>query len=102
MGVRQEKTYPHFLLTIYFNDFEEYLFSRQVNRVACDINYEDIVSHLKVLVLLYAVLFSTSEHDMQCALEAFKDYCNTWKLSVNVSKTKIIIFNSGKIIVSLV
>ena len=47
-------------------------------------------------------LFSTSEQDVDYALEMFKDYRNTWKLSVNVSKTKVIIYNSGKNHFSLV
>ena len=73
----REKTCPPppFLFTIYLNHLEDYLFSRNVNGSACDINYEDIASYLKILVLLYAddtVLFSISEQDMQYDLEVFK------------------------------
>ena len=54
---------------------------------------------LKLLILLYAddtVIFSESSEDLQYALSKFGEYCHTWKLTVNVSKTKVIIFSKGK------
>ena len=33
---------------------------------------------------------------MQHALNVFENYCKTWKLKVNVSKTKIIVFGRGR------
>ena len=52
------------------------------------------------MVLLYAddtVLFGNTEGEMQHALDVFQTYCNTWHLTVNVDKTKIVIFSSGKL-----
>ena len=39
------------------------------------------------------VLMSESAKGLQVTLNNLQNYCNTWKLSVNLSKTKIIIFN---------
>ena len=35
--------------------------------------------------------------DLQLALNALSDYCNTWKLSINLDKTKIVRFSKGKL-----
>ena len=34
---------------------------------------------------------------LQKALNAVSDYCSLWNLTVNTSKTKIIIFSRGKV-----
>ena len=52
--------------------------------------------------LLYAddvVLFSRSKEGLQNCLNKIENYCNQWCLQINITKTKIVIFNkSGKII----
>ena len=56
--------------------------------------------YLKLFVLLYAddtVLFSDSASDLQLQLNIFCEYCNIGKLKVNSSKSKIIIFSSGRL-----
>ena len=98
-GVRQGENLSPFLFAIYLNDLQSYLQLNSVNGIICDINYDDITIFLKLWILLYAddtVLFSSSESDLQFSLNAFKNYCDTWKLTVNVLKTKIVIFGSGK------
>ena len=73
--------------------------SKQVNGVVIDINSPDIVMYLKILILLYAddtVLFSTSETDLQHSLDMFELYCKEWNLTVNVSKTKVLIFSYSR------
>jgi hypothetical protein len=65
-------------------------------------NYTDEIEgefdiYLELFVLLYAddtVLFSDSASDLQLQLNIFCEYCNIWKLKVNSSKSKIIIFSS--------
>ena len=50
-------------------------------------------------MLLYAddtVIFSQTKEDLQHALLEFEEYCDNWKLQVNVSKTKIVIFSKGR------
>jgi hypothetical protein len=34
---------------------------------------------------------------MQTILNIFSEYCNTWKLQVNIAKTNVVIFSKGKI-----
>ena len=55
--------------------------------------------YFKLYLLLYAddtVIFAESPEQLQLALDAMLRYCNLWKLSVNTSKTKIVIFSRGK------
>ena len=52
-----------------------------------------------MFILLYAddtVILAESHTDLQAALDAMLDYCNTWDLKVNASKTKIIVFCKSK------
>ena len=52
-----------------------------------------------MFVLLYAddtVIFGEDVTDLQHALCVFQTYCSTWKLTVNISKTKVLIFSRGK------
>ena len=41
------------------------------------------------------ILISKSKEGLQEHLNILADYCEEWKLSVNINKTKIIIFNKG-------
>ena len=52
----------------------------------------------KIVLLLYAddiVIFAQSAIELQSALDRLFDYCNTWKLKVNIPKTKIMVFKRG-------
>lgn len=54
---------------------------------------------IKLFILLYAddtVLMAESARDLQKQLDKFYDYCQLWKLKVNVEKTKIMIFSKGR------
>jgi hypothetical protein len=49
--------------------------------------------------LLYAddlILLSESEKGLQSCLDSLNSYCNRWKLKINVTKTKVIVFSKGK------
>ena len=53
---------------------------------------------IHLFVLLYAdgiILMASSAEDLQKALNTLANYCLRWKLTVNVNKTKIIIFRIG-------
>ena len=53
-----------------------------------------------MFALLYAddtVLMSESPEELQRELNRFHEYCKTWKLKVNVEKTKILCFASGRL-----
>ena len=63
--------------------------------VACILNTEDIEVFLKLYLLLFAddtVIFAESPEELQTALETMPLYCDTWKLQVNTSKTKNVVF----------
>ena len=52
-------------------------------------------------MLLYAddiVIFASTAEELQHGLNLLSDYCLRWKLKVNVSKTKILIFRKGGIL----
>lgn len=53
---------------------------------------------MKLFILFYAddtVILSETPSDNQHVLKEFFVYCETWKLHVNVKKTKIVIFSKG-------
>ena len=53
-----------------------------------------------MFILLYAddtVICSESPEMLQEALNRMSEYCDLWKLQVNVQKTKIMVFSRGKI-----
>ena len=57
---------------------------------------DDIWVFTKLFILLYAddtVILSESVEDLQAGLQTYEEYCNIWKLEVNTSKTKVIIFS---------
>ena len=79
-----------FLFYVYIDDIEDTLSNKGFKGVD--------LGMLKLYLLLYAddiVLFSESEGDLQNGLDILKDYCNRWKLIVNVEKTKVMIFKKG-------
>jgi len=56
------------------------------------------VANMNVKVLLYAddlVLLSTCPNELQSMINAFELYCDTWGLTVNLDKSKILIFREG-------
>ena len=53
---------------------------------------------LKLCILLYAddiVLFGNSATELQNSIHILEEYCQKWKLKVNVTKTKVVIFRKG-------
>lgn len=58
-----------------------------------------ILIYFKLFILLYAddtVIFGDSAENLQEALYSFQEYCNIWKLTVNVDKTKVLIISKGR------
>ena len=50
---------------------------------------------IKLFIILYAddtALLSETAEGMQNTLDCFEQYCNKWKLNINKSKTKVVIF----------
>lgn len=53
---------------------------------------------LKLCLLFYAddtVFIYESASDLQKSLDVFANYCELWKLHVNIAKTKVLIFSKG-------
>ena len=101
-GVRQGENLSPFLFSIFFNDLEDYFC--QLDGIPLEKLKEKLESELhifyKIFVILYAddtVILAESKEGLQKALDIFESYCNTWKLQVNVNKTKVIIFCKRKV-----
>lgn len=57
------------------------------------------IDDIYVFKLLYAddaVVFAKSAESLQNILNNIQDYCNTWNLTINTSKTKDMVFEKGR------
>ena len=55
-----------------------------------------VYAHSRACVPGTVVMAETTE-ELQSALKATWDYCQTWHSTVNTSKTKVVIFSRGKV-----
>ena len=88
------------LFSIYLYDLKSFLVRNQVPGIKCEVNEEDVYIYIKLLVLLFAddtIIFGNNKEDLQLALDVFEKYCTEWKLTVNISKTKIVVFSGGRL-----
>ena len=93
-GVRQGENLSPVLFSLYLNDLEAYLFERQNVGIAIDSDSEDLITFLKLIVLLYAddtIILADTAESLQRTLN---DYCQLWKLNINTDKSKVIVFGS--------
>lgn len=90
-GVLQGDCLSPLLFILYLSDFEKFLNEEGVSGVG-------VGPHLEIKCLFYADdlnLFSANINQAIKAVHALEKYCNIWKLQVNVSKTKLLIFESA-------
>lgn len=90
LGVRQGECLSPILFSLYLNDIEEHFISSGINGLDIDM--------FKVLMLLYAddiVIFSHTSEQLQTSLNLLQEYCTRWKMKVNVSKTKVLVFRKA-------
>ena len=78
------------------------LFSLFINDIVKDrsnSNDDDsILNMLNIFLIMYAddiVVLAASPAKLQKKLHSLHTYCNTWQLSVNVDKTKVVVFRNG-------
>jgi len=105
MGVRQGENLSPFLFALYLNDLASFMENegsdglKHLNHYSKCNFLNELGIRLKLFVLLYAddtILLSDSASGLQEGLNIMERYCNLWKLSINESKTKVIIFSRGK------
>lgn len=90
LGVRQGECLSPFLFSMYLNDLENEFIQKGVEGVD--------IGMLKLFLLLYAddiVIFSNTMEGLQKGLDVLEDYCRKWKLTVNIDKTKVMVFRKG-------
>ena len=98
-GVRQGENLSPVLFSLYLNDLESFLLHNSTAGITIDYDTNDFSIFFKLIVLLYAddtVILANNESDLQFSLDRFNAYCQTWKLKVNIDKTKIMIFGARK------
>ena len=107
IGVRQGDNLSPLLFALFINDFEKHLSDSRsynglnsLNNLFSDATLDDDLEiFLKLYILLYAddtIVMAESEGELQEALNEVSEYCDKWKLRINVSKTKIIRFTKRK------
>ena len=88
--LRQGECLSPLLFSLFLNDIEEQFILSGLDGL--DVNM------FKMFLLLYAddiVLFANSASELQDGLDLMSDYCKRWKLKINISKTKVMIFRKG-------
>ena len=56
-----------------------------------------MILFLKIAILLYVddtVLIADTQRGTQLLLDSISEYCNTWKLKINIDKAKSMIFGN--------
>ena len=90
VGLLQGEIISPILFSLFVNDIEVFLQNDSNSCLTLD--------QLSIYLLLFAddaVLFSETADGLQQSLNNLKDYCQKWKLKVNVEKTKVVIFKKG-------
>ncbi len=106
VGVRQGENLSPLLFALYLNDFERHVSRRYngldflCNEISDVLSDDDVEVFLRLYVLLYAddtIILAENAKELEQALAAVADYCREWHLTVNTSKTKVVIFSRGKV-----
>ena len=101
IGVRQGENLSPFLFSVFLADLETFFDQNHVSGLTNISTFcqEQLRTYLMIFVLLYAddtIILAESAVDLQTSLSVFESYCSLWKLTVNVDKTKTLIFRKRK------
>ena len=97
VGVRQGENLSPILIALFVNDLKNFFELNDCRGI--DIYFDaSIDMYFKIMMLLYAddtVILAETALDLQHSLNCLYEYSSLWKLNVNRSKTKIVIFGSN-------
>ncbi len=95
VGVRQGCILSPFLFSFFINELATQIHENCNHGIQL---HPDIT---QLFLLLFAddiILFSSTINGLQREIDELENYCDNWKLSVNMDKTKVVVFkNGGKI-----
>ena len=105
IGVRQGGNLSPVSFALFINDFTEYVSTAYRGLNIAQLCYPSLIKSehivlLKLFVLLYAdntIILAENEIELQLALNKVYGYCMMFKLYVNTTKTKIIVFSRVKV-----
>ena len=96
-GLKQGDNLSPILFNLYINDLPEYISQGKTDPV--------YLMNQEVNCLMWAddlILLSRSPEGLQKCVKNLTEYCQKWKLEINMKKTKVLTFNkSGKILKSV-
>jgi hypothetical protein len=93
IGLMQGKVLSPILFSMYVYDFEMSFINADCIPYDCQ--------SLNLFLLMYAddlVLFSETADGLQYQLDVLFQYGNDWSLTVNTSKSKVVIFRNGGVV----